>query len=130
MSAGVLSACSAPTAEVLEGPFSEFVLLQVPTFNTTLRGRVLLDLFSEPDIFNIKWDQLQAYNGIVYPALPDLYGPTMNVSASILRNAQNSCLPSCCLPSECPKPDLCGTIWSLRILSLDQWSRQMLPKLL
>ena len=52
----------------------------MPTFNTTLKGRVLLDLFSEPDIFNIKWDQLQPYNGIIYPALPDLYGPTMNVS--------------------------------------------------
>ena len=35
-------------------------IVQVPTFNTTLKGRVLLDLFSEPDIFNIKWDQLQA----------------------------------------------------------------------
>ena len=62
--------------------------LQVPTFNTTLKGRVLLDLFSEPDIFNIKWDQLQPYNGIIYPALPDLYGPTMNVS--------------CLLPLTCP----------------------------
>ena len=55
--------------------------LQVPTFDTTLRGRVLLDLFSEPDIFNIKWDALTQYNGIIYPALPDLYGPTMNVSS-------------------------------------------------
>ena len=42
--------------------------LQVPTFDTTLRGRVLLDLFSEPDIFNIKWDALTQYNGIIYPA--------------------------------------------------------------
>ena len=58
-------------------------VLQVPTFNTTLKGRVLLDLFSEPDIFNIKWDQLQPYNGIIYPALPDLYGPTMNVSCHL-----------------------------------------------
>ena len=63
-------------------------VLQVPTFNTTLKGRVLLDLFSEPDIFNIKWDQLQPYNGIIYPALPDLYGPTMNVG--------------CHLPLTCP----------------------------
>ncbi len=54
---------------------------QTPTFNSTLRGRVLLDLFSEPDIFGIKWDALNAYNNILYPALPDLYGPTMNVSA-------------------------------------------------
>lgn len=57
---------------------------QVPTFNTTLRGRVLLDLFSEPDIFNIKWDALTQYNGIIYPALPDLYGPTMNVGIPVL----------------------------------------------
>ncbi len=55
--------------------------LQTPTFNTTLKGRVLLDLFSEPDIFNIRWDALSQYNGIVYPALPDLYGPTMNVGS-------------------------------------------------
>ena len=46
-------------------------ILQVPTFTTTLKGRVLLDLFSEPDIFNIKWDQLQPYNAIIYPPLPD-----------------------------------------------------------
>ena len=59
---------------------SDFLPLQTPTFNTTLKGRVLLDLFSEPDIFNIRWDALSQYNGIVYPALPDLYGPTMNVS--------------------------------------------------
>lgn len=42
---------------------------------------MLLDLFTEPDIFNIKWDALTQYNGIIYPALPDLYGPTMNVSS-------------------------------------------------
>lgn len=41
---------------------------------------MLLDLFSEPDIFGIKWDALNQYNNILYPALPDLYGPTMNVS--------------------------------------------------
>lgn len=40
---------------------------------------MLLDLFSEPDIFGIKWDALTQYNGALYPALPDLYGPTMNV---------------------------------------------------
>ena len=105
------SACpiqSGTSAEELSGSFSEAAehqladwatqdlsmqrthvssILQVPTFNTTLRGRVLLDLFSEPDIFNIKWDQLQAYNGIIYPALPDLYGPTMNVSCPSLSPA-------------------------------------------
>ena len=42
---------------------------------------MLLDLFSEPDIFGIKWDALTQYNGALYPALPDLYGPTMNVRA-------------------------------------------------
>lgn len=52
---------------------------QTPTFNSTLKGRVLLDLFTEPDIFGIKWDALNLYNGVLYPALPDLYGPTMNV---------------------------------------------------
>ena len=45
-----------------------------------MKGRVLLDLWTEPDIFGIKWDALTQYNGAVYPALPDLYGPTMNVS--------------------------------------------------
>ena len=45
---------------------------------------MLLDLFTEPDIFNIKWDALTQYNGIIYPALPDLYGPTMNVSSPSL----------------------------------------------
>ena len=42
---------------------------------------MVLDLFSEPDIFGIKWDALTQYNGAIYPALPDLYGPTMNVRA-------------------------------------------------
>ena len=48
-----------------------------------MRGRVLLDLWTEPDIFGIKWDALTQYNGAVYPALPDLYGPTMNAILSI-----------------------------------------------
>lgn len=58
---------------------SHVSIVQTPTFNSTLRGRILLDLFTEPDIFGIKWDALNQYNGIVYSALPDLYGPTMNV---------------------------------------------------
>ena len=58
-------------------------LLQTPTFNSTMRGRILLDLWTEPDIFGIKWDALTQYNGAVYPALPDLYGPTMNAILSI-----------------------------------------------
>lgn len=56
---------------------------QTPTFNSTLKGRILLDLWTEPDIFGIKWDALTQYNGAVYPALPDLYGPTMNAILSI-----------------------------------------------
>ena len=48
-----------------------------------MKGRVLLDLWTEPDIFGIKWDALTQYNGAVYPALPDLYGPTMNAILSI-----------------------------------------------
>ena len=87
-------------------------ILQVPTFNTTLKGRVLLDLFSEPDIFNIKWDQLQAYNGIIYPALPDLYGPTMNVSPLHL-----TC-PALCdliMPKCCPGVEGNGAQGSKRI---------------
>lgn len=58
---------------------SHLFCAQTPTFNSTLKGRVLLDLFTEPDIFGIKWDALNQYNGVLYPALPDLYGPTMNV---------------------------------------------------
>ncbi len=57
--------------------------LQTPTFNSTLKSRILLDLWTEPDIFGIKWDALTQYNGAVYPALPDLYGPTMNAILSI-----------------------------------------------
>ena len=56
---------------------------QTPTFNSTMKGRILLDLWTEPDIFGIKWDALTQYNGAVYPALPDLYGPTMNAILSI-----------------------------------------------
>ena len=48
-----------------------------------MKGRILLDLWTEPDIFGIKWDALTQYNGAVYPALPDLYGPTMNAILSI-----------------------------------------------
>ena len=63
-------------------PFVDILIrTQTPTFNSTLAGRVVLDLFSEPDIFGIKWDALTQYNGAIYPALPDLYGPTMNVRA-------------------------------------------------
>ena len=40
---------------------------------------MLLELFSEPDIFGFQWASTNVYNGVIYPALPDLYGPTMNV---------------------------------------------------
>ena len=40
---------------------------------------MLLELFSEPDVFGFQWASTNVYNGVIYPALPDLYGPTMNV---------------------------------------------------
>ena len=48
-----------------------------------LKGRLLLDLFSEPDIFGMLWEANSQYRGTVYPPLPDLYGPTMNVSSHL-----------------------------------------------
>lgn len=53
------------------------------TCRSSLRNRVLLELFSEPDIFGFQWASTNVYNGVTYPALPDLYGPTMNVSPSL-----------------------------------------------
>ena len=46
---------------------------------SSLDNRILLELFSEPDIFGFQWASTSVYNGVTYPALPDLYGPTMNV---------------------------------------------------
>ena len=64
-----------------------------------LKGRVLLDLFSEPDIFGILWEATSHFRGINYPPLPDLYAPTMNVSWLI---------PNRCCDAHCafPKPRL------------------------
>ena len=48
---------------------------------SSLQNRILLELFSEPDIFGFQWASTNLYNGVIYPSLPDLYGPTMNVRA-------------------------------------------------
>jgi hypothetical protein len=48
------------------------------------QGRVLLDLISEPDIFDLEWADVATRRGFQYPPLPDLYGPTMQVSNSVV----------------------------------------------
>ena len=45
-----------------------------------LKGRIILDFICDPDIFDIQWEASVLRKGIRYPPLPDLYGPTMNVS--------------------------------------------------
>ena len=47
---------------------------------------MLLELFSEPDIFGFQWASTNVYNGVIYPALPDLYGPTMNVRYPLINS--------------------------------------------
>ncbi|CAL8466352.1 g5888 [Coccomyxa elongata] len=58
-------------------------ITELPLFNTTLQGRVLLDLISEPDIFGLEWASTTSRREFEYPPLPDLYGPTMQVILSI-----------------------------------------------
>ena len=53
---------------------------------SSLDNRVLLELFSEPDIFGFQWASTNVYNGVIYPALPDLYGPTMNVRYPLINS--------------------------------------------
>ncbi|CAK0782947.1 hypothetical protein CVIRNUC_006142 [Coccomyxa viridis] len=48
----------------------------LPGFNTTLKGRIMLDLISEPDIFGLQWEANVRRYGFLYPAYPDLLGPT------------------------------------------------------
>jgi hypothetical protein len=45
-----------------------------------MQGRIMLDLISEPDIFGLQWTAVANRNGFQYPAIQDLYGPTMQVS--------------------------------------------------
>ncbi|KAK9846255.1 hypothetical protein WJX81_000135 [Elliptochloris bilobata] len=52
-------------------------ITEVPTFNSTLRGRVMLDLFNEPDMFALRWERRASYQGILFPSLPDLLLPAM-----------------------------------------------------
>lgn len=42
-------------------------------------GRIILDLFNEPDGFGLKWEQPTIYNAVLYPSLPDLLGGAMTV---------------------------------------------------
>ena len=44
-----------------------------------LQGRIMLDLISEPDIFGIQWEAKSRRYGFLYPAYPDLLGPTAQV---------------------------------------------------
>ena len=44
-----------------------------------LKGRIILDFISDPDIFDLQWEASVLRKGIQYQPLPDLYGPTMNV---------------------------------------------------
>lgn len=40
----------------------------------------MLDLISEPDIFGLQWEANVRRYGFLYPAYPDLLGPTAQVS--------------------------------------------------
>ena len=65
--------------DMLSGIYDHF---EVPHCRSSLDNRILVELFSEPDIFGFQWAATNVYNGVTYPALPDLYGPTMNVRSS------------------------------------------------
>ena len=66
----------------LDMPSLVYDQVAVPHRRSSLDNRILLELFSEPDIFGFQWASTNVYNGVTYPALPDLYGPTMNVRSS------------------------------------------------
>ena len=53
----------------------------LPSYNSTLRARVLLDLLNEPDQFGLHWESPSERKGFRYPSLLELYGNTMNASA-------------------------------------------------
>lgn len=50
-----------------------FLMILVPTG----AGRVMLDMFNEPDIFALQWERRIIYQGILYPSLPELLLPAM-----------------------------------------------------
>ncbi|KAK9918033.1 hypothetical protein WJX75_000696 [Coccomyxa subellipsoidea] len=56
---------------------------ELPVYNITLQGRIMLDLISEPDIFGLQWTAVANRNGFQYPAIQDLYGPTMQALLTI-----------------------------------------------
>ena len=59
-------------------------------------GRVMLDMFNEPDIFALQWERRIIYQGILYPSLPELLLPAMQVrpaSAYTLRTRVVFCNP-------------------------------------
>ena len=45
----------------------------------------MLDLISEPDIFGIQWEAKSRRYGFLYPAYPDLLGPTAQVILCVHR---------------------------------------------
>ena len=45
----------------------------------------MLDLISEPDIFGIQWEAKFRRYGFLYPAYPDLLGPTAQVILCVHR---------------------------------------------
>lgn len=44
-------------------------------------GRVMLDLFNEPDMFALRWERRASYQGMLFPSLPDLLLPAMQARA-------------------------------------------------
>lgn len=57
-------------------------ITDLPVYSTSLKGRILLDLLSEPDQFGFRWESSALRKGFQYPDLTSLYGNTMNVRAN------------------------------------------------
>ena len=57
-------------------------------------GRVMLDMFNEPDIFALQWERRIIYQGILYPSLPELLLPAMRARAASA--CRVGCKTGCC----------------------------------
>lgn len=79
-------ACSTAAA------FYQLSRMDTTACRSSLNNRILLELFSEPDIFGFQWAATNVYNGITYPALPDIYGPTMHVRSPSLSALAQPCI--------------------------------------
>ena len=76
-------------------------ITDLPSYQSALKGRVLLDLLSEPDQFKIRWESGALRKGFQYARLLELYINAMNVSTTDhTATSQSVSLSSlCCLSS-------------------------------